>query len=61
MLKYTHTKIACYMGYVVQAIACSFISLIFVILQETTLKRSVFILLFPTTVIISPMSIQEGL
>lgn len=35
MLKYTHTKIACYIGYVVQAIACSFISLIFVILQET--------------------------
>jgi len=35
MLKYTHTKIACYIGYVVQAIACSFLSLIFVILQKT--------------------------
>ena len=35
MLKYNHTKIACYIGYVVQAIACSFLPLVFVILQKT--------------------------
>ncbi len=35
MLNYTHTKIASYMGYVVQAIACSFLPLIFVALQNT--------------------------
>lgn len=35
MLNYTHTKIASYMGYVVQAIACSFLPLVFVALQNT--------------------------
>lgn len=35
MLNYTHTKIASYIGYVVQAIACSFLPLIFVALQNT--------------------------
>lgn len=34
MLKYKYTKIACYLGYVVQAIACCFLPLLFVALQE---------------------------
>ncbi len=34
-LSYTYTKIASYLGYVVQAIACSFLPLIFVALQNT--------------------------
>lgn len=35
MLKYRYTKLACYIGYVVQAIACTFLPLIFVMLQNT--------------------------
>ncbi|MBR2044465.1 MAG: MFS transporter [Clostridia bacterium] len=34
MLKYKYTKIACYLGYVVQAIACTFLPLLFVGLQN---------------------------
>lgn len=34
-LSYTYTRIASYLGYVVQAIACSFLPLIFVALQNT--------------------------
>ncbi len=34
MLKYKYTKIACYLGYVVQAIACTFLPLLFVSLQK---------------------------
>lgn len=35
MLKYKYTKIACYIGYVVQAIACTFLPLLFVIFQKS--------------------------
>ncbi|MEE0945540.1 MAG: MFS transporter [Acutalibacteraceae bacterium] len=35
MLSYTYTKIASYIGYVVQAIACSFLPLLFVAIQNT--------------------------
>lgn len=35
MLKYSHTKIACYIGYVVQAIACCFLPLLFVTFQKS--------------------------
>ncbi len=34
MLKYTHTKIACYMGSAVQAITCCFLPLLFVVFQK---------------------------
>lgn len=34
MLKYSYTKVACYMGYVVQAIACTFLPILFVTFQE---------------------------
>lgn len=34
MLNYTNTKIACYLGYFVQAIACCFLPLLFVVFQE---------------------------
>lgn len=35
MLSYTYTKISCYMGYFVQAIACCFLPLLFVVFQES--------------------------
>ncbi len=35
MLSYTHTKVACYIGYIVQAIACCFLPLLFVVFQES--------------------------
>lgn len=35
MLSYTYTKIACYIGYIVQAIACCFLPLLFVVFQES--------------------------
>ncbi len=35
MLSYTYTKIACYIGFFVQAIACCFLPLLFVVFQES--------------------------